>query len=183
MIRGLHHVAVSTPDIDRITRFYVDVLGFEKIDWPGGWERGNPVIDRIVGLEDSSARQVMLRAGNLFIEVFQYLTPEPRPGDPNRPVADHGYTHFCLDVTDLEAEYVRLTAAGMRFHCPPVFDREQGIAATYGRDPDGNVIEIQEILKPDHVFHASRSRQEGSGGSPLPQPSSPRKRGSMVRPD
>ena len=166
-INGLHHVAISTPDLDRLTAFYVDVLGFELVeDWLGGWAQGNPVIDRIVGLQDSAARQVMLRAGNLYLEVFQYASPPPRPGDPDRPVCDHGYTHFCLDVTDLQAEYNRLTAAGMRFHCPPVFDHEQGIGSTYGRDPDGNVIEIQEVLRPSQAFHASKSRLRRLAGSP-----------------
>ncbi len=48
-------------------------------------------------------------------------------------------------MTDLDAEYERLKAAGMRFHCPP---QAIGIdvRTTYGRDPDGNVIELQEVL-------------------------------------
>lgn len=162
MINGLHHIALSTPDIDRMTAFYTDVLGFEPVDWRGGWEAGNPAIDEIVGLKDSSARQAMLRAGNLFLELFQYATPAPRPGDPNRPVCDHGYTHFCLDVTDIDAEYARLSAAGMRFHRAPVADPAQGIAATYGRDPDGNVIEIQEVRRPEHAFHRTRSGLAGA---------------------
>jgi catechol 2,3-dioxygenase-like lactoylglutathione lyase family enzyme len=157
MINGVHHIALSTPDLERLTRFYINVLGFEKVDWKGGWDRGNPVVDRIVGLKDSSARQLMLRAGNLFVEVFEYSTPTPRPAVGDRPVCDHGYTHFALDVTDIEAEYRRLGSAGMRFHSPPVFDHEQGLAATYGRDPDGNVIEIQEVLNRGHAFHPSRS--------------------------
>jgi catechol 2,3-dioxygenase-like lactoylglutathione lyase family enzyme len=157
MINGLHHIALSTPDIDRLTRFYCDVLGFKRVDWAGGWERGNPIIDEIVGLRDSAARQVMLRAGNLFIEVFEYSSPTPKPGEPNRPVCDHGYTHFALNVVDIEAEYARLVAAGMRFHRAPVIDKEAGIAATYGRDPDGNVIEIQEILNREQAFHISKA--------------------------
>jgi catechol 2,3-dioxygenase-like lactoylglutathione lyase family enzyme len=162
MINGLHHVALSTPDIQRLTAFYTHVLGFEVVtDWNGGWERGNPLIDKIVGLEDSAAQQVMLRAGNLYLEVFEYSSPTPKSSGQNRPVCDHGYTHFALDVTDLQTEYERLLKAGMRFHHPPVFDHEQGIASTYGRDPDGNVIEIQEILRRDQAFHLSRSRPQG----------------------
>jgi hypothetical protein len=46
-------------------------------------------------------------------------------------------------VVDVDAEYERLKAAGMTFHCPP--QGMSGIRATYGRDPDGNVIELLEI--------------------------------------
>ena len=42
------------------------------------------------------------------------------------------------------AEYDRLVAAGMRFHCLPVTMGRQ--RATYGRDPDGNVVELLEDL-------------------------------------
>jgi len=157
MISGLHHIALATLDLERLTRFYVEVLGFEVVGWQGGWGQGNAIVDAIVGLQDSSARQVMLRVGNLYLEVFQYLTPEPEPRERVRRVCDPGYTHFCLNVIDINHEYLRLKAAGMAFHHEPVFDHSNGIAATYGRDPDGNVIELQEILKPDHVFHLGRS--------------------------
>ena len=39
MIRGIHHVAISTPDLDRMTAFYRDGLGFVEIGRFGGHER------------------------------------------------------------------------------------------------------------------------------------------------
>jgi catechol 2,3-dioxygenase-like lactoylglutathione lyase family enzyme len=146
MIRGIHHTAISTCDMQRALAFYRDLLGFEttfEFAWPAGTE----IADAITGLEGSSAQAVMLKAGNTFVELFQYGTPAPRAGDPNRPVCDHGITHLCLDVRDLDAEYERLKAAGMRFHCPPQ-QLGPGLKTTYGRDPDGNVIELQEVTDP-----------------------------------
>ncbi len=137
--------------------FYTKVLGFEVVD-ERGWT-DNKVIDSIVGLENSSASSVILRAGNVFIELFQYHEPIGTPSEPDRPVSDHGYTHLALNVTDIDAEYERLRDAGMRFHRPPPTKEELGVRgeklqlrATYGRDPDGNVIELQEVLDPDMPF-------------------------------
>jgi catechol 2,3-dioxygenase-like lactoylglutathione lyase family enzyme len=146
VIRGIHHVAISTGDMDRMLAFYRDLLGFELIS-DLRWPRGTEVADRITGLADSSARGAMLRKGNAHVELFQYESPDPKTGDPDRPVCDHGITHICLDVSDLDAEYERLVAAGMRFHCPP---QQLGpdVRTTYGRDPDGNVVELQEVLNP-----------------------------------
>ncbi len=144
MIRGIHHTAISTGNLERALAFYRDLLGFRVI-FEFGWPVGTEVADRITGLQESAARAVMLQAGNALIELFQYASPTPRPGDPRRPVADHGLTHICLDVTDLDAEYERLKAAGMTFHCPPQ-DIGMDVRTTYGRDPDGNVIELQEVL-------------------------------------
>jgi catechol 2,3-dioxygenase-like lactoylglutathione lyase family enzyme len=143
MIQGIHHTAISTGDFDRALRFYRDLLGFKEV-WSSSWEVGAEVPDRIVGLRGSSARVAMLTAGNACLELFQYATPPPQQSDPNRPVCDHGITHLCLQVSDIEAEYARLSAAGMRFHCPPQ-NAGGGMRATYGRDPDGNVVELLEV--------------------------------------
>ena len=59
-------------------------------------------------------------------------------------MCDHGITHLCLDVNNVEAEYEPLRDAGMRFHCEPQ-DLGFGVNTTYGRDPDGNVVELQEL--------------------------------------
>ncbi len=148
MIRGIHHTAISTGNLERSLAFYRDLLGLEVIV-EAGWPRGTEGADKITALENSSARFVMLKAGNAMIEIFEYASPSPKDGDPNRPVCDHGITHLCLDVTDLDAEYERLKAAGMTFHCPPQ-DLGPSVRTTYGRDPDGNVLELQEVLQQDN---------------------------------
>jgi len=94
-------------------------------------------------VKGTAARIVHLRTSNLLLELFQFAAGSPTAQNPNRPVIDHGITHLCLAVTDLDAEYARLTAAGMRFHCPPT-QVAPGVRTTYGRDPFGNVIELEE---------------------------------------
>jgi catechol 2,3-dioxygenase-like lactoylglutathione lyase family enzyme len=150
MIHGIHHTAISTADLERSLRFYRDLLGFEVV-YSSGWEAGTEGADRITGLKNSSARVVMLKARNACIELFQYVSPEPKVAEPMRPVCDHGITHICLDVANIDAEYERLKAAGMTFHCPP-----QGagvLRATYGRDPDGNVVELLEVRDDASPMH------------------------------
>jgi glyoxylase I family protein len=145
MIKGIHHTAISTGDFDRALAFYRNLLGFEmvsELNWPAGVE----LADTITGLEGSAARSVMLRASNTSIELFEFSSPTPKPGDPKRPVCDHGITHIGLEVDDIDAEYERLKAAGMSFHCPP---QDLGVSrVTYGRDPDGNVLELWQSVAP-----------------------------------
>jgi len=150
MIRGIHHVAISTPNLERIVSFYRDVIGAEVV-YEGGWDAGSEIIDTIVGLENSHAKQAMLKLGNAYLEFFEYVTPQGDSKDPNYGVNHHGYTHFCLDVKDIDSEYERLKAHGVRFNCAPP-DLGGPIRATYGRDPDGNVIELQQISDVEHDF-------------------------------
>ena len=60
-----------------------------------------------------------------------------------RAHADLGIAHFCFQVTDLDEEYERLVAAGMEFVSGPV-EQTPEVANCYGRDPDGNLIELIE---------------------------------------
>jgi glyoxylase I family protein len=148
MIIRIHHVAISTPDLERISRFYRDTLGFEaesEVQWEAGTELGD-LCDTIVGLKNSSAKSIMLKKGGMIIEFFQYSAPEPKPLGSDHRVCDHGYTHFCLEVKDIDKEFDRLEKAGMTFHAPPPKGEPGGLRAIYGRDPDGNVIELMEIL-------------------------------------
>jgi glyoxylase I family protein len=150
MIRGIHHTAICTADLDRLVGFYRDVVGFEVVN-EMTWER-NALIDSIIGLKDSAARTVMMRAGNAYLEFFQYSAPAAREAEPLRP-CDRGYTHICLDVVDIRAEHARLTKAGMRFNRDP--GEASDIRAVYGWDLDGNIVEIQET-PPTHPTDLSR---------------------------
>jgi glyoxylase I family protein len=142
MIIGFHHAALSTPDLDRCVRFYTRIVGCEEA-WSFGWEAGTPEADAITELNDSAARAVMLKLGDSYLEVFEFTSPAPATNASDRRVCDYGITHICLQVQDLQAEYERMKAAGMRFHCPP--QKQDTGYVTYGRDPDGNVVELLEF--------------------------------------
>jgi len=141
MIRGIHHVAVHVRDLDRMIAFYRDAFGFELVGEPFAWEE-NAFIDRIVAVNGSAARGAMLRAGTCYMELFQYSKPAPRHDGPLDPY-DRGYTHFCVDCTDIDEEYTRLKGLGMTFPEPAPIDVGH-VKTLYGRDPEGNLIEIQQ---------------------------------------
>ncbi len=141
MIVGLHHVAISVSDIVKATRFYCDVLGFEEA-FESTWD--NKVDnDRVIGIDGTAATVKMVRAKNAYLELWQYASPTPAPKDPTYSPADHGLSHLCLQVTNIQAEYDRLSARGMTFHGPPV--QLGSSSAIYGRDPFGNIIELYEV--------------------------------------
>jgi glyoxylase I family protein len=142
MIKGFHHAAISTSDLDRSVGFYTDVVGCE-VAWTFGWEGGSAEADELTALENSAARAAMLKLGDTFLEIFEFSSPQPRHQHGDRPVCDHGITHICLEVKDIQSEYQRMLAAGMRFHSAPL-SQDTGFVV-YGRDIDGNVVELLEF--------------------------------------
>jgi catechol 2,3-dioxygenase-like lactoylglutathione lyase family enzyme len=144
MIKGVNHVGISVSNLERSIEFYRNGLGMEIVG-QGKFERGTEEgrYEAILGLEGATGRVALMAIDGVKLELFEFSHPTPKRSDPKRPVCDHGITHFCVEVEDIQSKYDRLKAAGASFHCPPLkfFGKA---TATYGRDPDGNVFELLE---------------------------------------
>jgi catechol 2,3-dioxygenase-like lactoylglutathione lyase family enzyme len=142
-IKGVHHVNLAVEDIELMSDFYRDALGFTEMavmEWGP-----DDVACIITGVKRSAAKVAMLKCENLVVELIQYVKPETRIGDQSEPFI-RGYTHICLEVTDIDAEFERLGSHGMTFHAPPPPREDREFRAIYGRDPEGNIIELQELF-------------------------------------
>lgn len=161
MILGVHHTAIATRDIDALSAWYCDMFGLEKL-CEDAWSDA-PDLDRIVGLKNSAARFMLLSGGNHCLELFEFSSPDCGEHTPDRPVGKPGFTHICFAVDDIVAEHRRLSALGMEFHCPPVVAGDRPLIATYGRDPDGNVVELLQVIA-DGPFAYPTTRPEWKVG-------------------
>lgn len=138
MILGLHHAALSVPDMQRALDFYCGVLGFEVVmeaELPEG------LMERPFGLSRADCKVRMIRKGNSCIELFEFGAPAG-PGDGGRPVSRHGIAHIALASDDVPGDYQRLCEAGVAFNTEP--QGEAPMRWCYGRDPFGNAIELLE---------------------------------------
>jgi catechol 2,3-dioxygenase-like lactoylglutathione lyase family enzyme len=141
MIKGLNHVGISVTNLDAAIEFYTKMLDMEvAADFPFS----GPRYSQVMGLENAQGRMGVVRKGTLQLELFEFSHPSPAHKDANHSVGDRGISHFGVEVTEIEATYERLLAAGVRFHCP-VVTFPGGVKATYGRDQDGNVFELLEM--------------------------------------
>lgn len=143
MVNAVQHTGFTVSDLDLSLAFYRDLLGFEVF---AEGERQGGYFAAIVGYPDSHVRMALVRppGSSQHIELFQYLSPEPRAVALEPRLV--GATHVCLLVDDLPALYERLHAGGVdTFFTPPV-EIDQGInqggLALYLRDPDGIILEL-----------------------------------------
>ena len=140
MIRGIHHISLSTGDMERLLGFYRDLLGLELL--LDTQIADNPAFDHVVGLEGARARGVFLQAGNAYIEIWHFKAPVGKGPIGDRPVNDAGLTHICFDIEDIEATHRALAAAGVVFVSPP--QHLGSVITCYARDPDGNLVELRQ---------------------------------------
>jgi catechol 2,3-dioxygenase-like lactoylglutathione lyase family enzyme len=132
------HVSITTPDIDRAVRFYEGLTGATARR--SGRLGPNPKFDHLTGLEGVEVSGAWLEVGNLQIELWRYHEPAAADVDRSRLLSDPGYSHFAFEVDDLPGDRARAERLGMVFQGEPI--STGGMSATYGRDPDGNVIEF-----------------------------------------
>ncbi len=69
MIRGIHHIAIHTPNFDAMVRFYRDAFGFTPPAGEFAWG-DSELMDRGIDTPVSRAPGLMLGGGNGFTEVL-----------------------------------------------------------------------------------------------------------------
>ncbi len=145
MINGTHHISLSTADLERFLGFYRDLLGLPLLSRALVEPGMLPGFERIVGAPGARVWVAQLSAGNLRIEVFCYENPVPGAARVSQPW-DVGIRHIAFDVTDIDGEYLRLKSAGVEFLSEPQSLEGVGLRSVYMRDPDGNIVELQEVF-------------------------------------
>jgi catechol 2,3-dioxygenase-like lactoylglutathione lyase family enzyme len=144
LITEIRHVGIVVVDLERALSFWCDALGFrlhKRMDESGSY------IDAMMGLEDVRVTTVKLQApdGNL-VELLHFRSHPDRPSWNGNPCST-GLTHLALTVDDLDSECRRLSDAGVTFDAPPQPSPDGYAKVTYGRGPEGILLELVEVLQ------------------------------------
>jgi catechol 2,3-dioxygenase-like lactoylglutathione lyase family enzyme len=107
---------MSVPSLESAIAFYRDAFGFELVDHEhlGQSEEG----DRVTQMKNTDTTLAMLHAGNIFIELFEFHSPQP--GENTRRMCDYGVTHFSFEVEDVYTSHEALKAHGVQWHSDPI---------------------------------------------------------------
>jgi catechol 2,3-dioxygenase-like lactoylglutathione lyase family enzyme len=126
-----HHVGLSVADLDAEQRWYQHNLGLTE------------VIER-VELPEPAVRTVVLRAASgLRLELIELAGSQPATtNDPLQAARTQTYGHLALDVSDLDAAFAELVAAGANPVSPPAPGASPGVRFAYVQDPEGNLLEL-----------------------------------------
>ncbi len=136
------HVAIATDDLTSALAFYEMVLGFKhyrRVDNISG-----PTFDLVGGVKDAKIHGAWFRVAPFYnLEFWEYENPRTGPPEGPTPLEKAGYNIIALETTDIEADFARLTAAGVAL--------ETGIVSVEGgrgiflRDLDGNLLSLTEF--------------------------------------
>ena len=141
------HINIVAKDWKRLAKFYIDVFNCKpkppERDLSGEW------LDRLTGINSAHIRGIHLLLPGLeddgpTLEIFQYNESIP---DPGKSVNREGFAHIAFAVDDVEDCLAKLKENGGTTVGEVVTGHVDGgrtINVVYGKDPEGNIIEIQK---------------------------------------
>jgi len=143
MIIAIRHTGLVVANLEEALNFWCNLMGFTISK---RMEESGPHIDAMLGLKDVRLTTAKLAApdGNL-IELLHFHVHPDKPvwqGKPNST----GFTHIALTVNDLDAVFMTLSAAGVKFNAPPQLSPDGYAKVTYCKGPEGVLLELVEVL-------------------------------------
>ena len=134
----LAHVNIATANLDRLIDFYAALLGQTGVRSPR--LRADPRLDAIADLPNVQLRMAWLQAGNMQIELMQYLEPATTQVTGRRVAGQPGYSHIAFEVIDLSRAVAHVQALGGR-----VNEGQPDAWRALCQDPDGNAIWLLDL--------------------------------------
>ncbi len=144
------HTNIVARDWRRLARFYAGVFGCRPVgperDLAGEW------LDRLTGLPGAHIRGLHLSLPGFdngpTLEIFSYEPESPAGGQPQ--LNRQGLAHLAFQVDDVSGTLEKVLAAGGG-QVGELVVNDYGalgvLTVVYARDPEGNIIEIQNWNK------------------------------------
>jgi glyoxylase I family protein len=120
-IMGIDHPGVAAENVDALTEWYCNVLGYQKV-----FRHDKPV-------------WILRAADGTLLEIM----PRDDTPRPNRTTWTPGWSHLALRVQNLDAAICDLEAKGVRWSSDVIEAIGSGRVRSFF-DPDGNMLQIVE---------------------------------------
>jgi catechol 2,3-dioxygenase-like lactoylglutathione lyase family enzyme len=160
---AVDHVTITVQDMDRVVGFYTGVLGLRALTdvtvdgdtTYGGFAIQDGEVVELGRASNGTAydrphikrRMVVFeRVGGVSLSLVTHPGDELL-GQPASKLDRLGYTHLAFDVRDLGAFTEKLQRLGV-----------DPIAPGFYRDPEGNIVQVQEAGHADRIHQMYRDR-------------------------
>jgi len=146
-IIGFNHIGISVTDLDRMLAFYQDATGFELIKRE---KISNSLsADLLLDVEGISIETATLKGPNMLLELSQYDNQTDAVISRMLPQGP-GMTHTCYQSPDWDSGYEKFKDRGADILSrgdQPVDLGGYGVTYAYGYDPEGNMMELEQVAK------------------------------------
>lgn len=145
-LTGVEHIGLTVPDIERATRFFVDVIGAETLYDIGPFERPDDWMAAHLAVHPRARinkLRVLRVANGPVLELFEFTAPDQQRAIPRN--SDFGGWHMAFYVEDMEAALTALRDHACEIQSGPVEMTEgpsAGLSWLYFKAPWGQQLEL-----------------------------------------
>lgn len=125
--------------------FYQSATGFEVVERIN--VQNNPTADELFGVDSIAYEKAILKGPNMLLELTQYQNQSDTTLQ-KMPAYGPGMTHTCYQSATENSGYKRFKAAGTQMLSrgdEPIDLGGYGVTYAYGHDPEGNMIEMEQM--------------------------------------
>jgi predicted enzyme related to lactoylglutathione lyase len=144
------HTNIIAEDWEKLAQFYTEVFdckpAYPRRDLSGDW------IDSLTQIPDVEIKGIHLKLPGYddgpTLEIFEYNKLLKSKHMPH--INDKGFSHIAFHVTDVDETLKKLLSKGGKKYGETVEKEIDGIGvlkAVYAKDPEGNIIELQNWNK------------------------------------
>lgn len=155
-ITGVDRIVITVRELDTMLDFYLSATNFKLESKTKS--TANQALDRLYGQRGVSYRSAVLSAPNMRLELIEYLHNDNADTPlTDMPVQGPGMTHTCYQSPIEDPGYDKFVAAGIKLLTrgdTPVDIGGYGVTYAYGYDPEGNVLELEQL---DQKFLSDRN--------------------------
>lgn len=147
-IRGVHNVSITVSDIDDTLAFYRAAVPYEVVERKRVSAGSIPA--EILATRGGEIELALVRTPTIFLRLID-INPGAKAPPVRRPATGPGYTHICFQSPADAPKYDRFLELGldMLSRGPgPVDLGGYGVTYAYGHDPDGVMIEMEQVARP-----------------------------------
>ena len=143
MILATRHTGIVVQNMEKNLRFWRDVMGLNVV--ADFWEQGE-FIDTVQHLTGENLHMIKLAApdGTLIELLKDEAHPTPSP-DRNQ-LCDRGIRHLAFTVADVQDAWDTLVREDCEVLSNPVSSPDGKAHLFFARDPEGNLLEIVEVV-------------------------------------
>lgn len=144
-IVGFNHIGISVQNLAEILPFYLKATGLEVVKREKVSNSENA--DILFGEKGIAYETVTLKAPNMLLEITQFSTQAKVKRD-KMPPQGPGMTHTCYQSPSWDSGYDKFLKAGADLLSRgnrPVDIGGYGVTYAYIYDPEGNMIEVEQL--------------------------------------
>ena len=144
-IIGFNHIGIVVKDLDKMLDFYQQATNFELISREK--ISNNAATNKLFAHDSISYETARLKSPNFLLELTQFDNQTDTIIEKMPPYGP-GMTHTCFQTAAIHSGYEKFVEAGVDLVSrgdEPIDLGGYGVTYAYAHDPEGNMVELEQM--------------------------------------